>query len=88
MDYCAKESTLQPEGEIKSTSIKMDIQETYKVLSEMDSVLSEFESIVKGPLKGEDRRKDANCLCDEARMVTGLAYDCLQKILRIRECII
>ena len=79
---------LPPMEEVRNASIKMDIQEAYKILMEMDAMLSEFESIVCGHDPHDEKRKDACCLCDEARMVTGLAYENLQKILRIKNCVI
>ena len=88
MDYCAKESTFQPECEVKDATIKMDIQETSKILNEMYLVLSEFGSIINGKFSEENKRKDANCLWEEARMMTALAYECLKKLNEIKGNII
>lgn len=86
MDY-SKERQIEPE-EIKNTSMKMGIQETYKILNEMDEALSEFEVYVSGKHRNEEKRQDASCLCEEVRMVTALAYECLQKVLRIKNCVV
>lgn len=89
MDYCTRESTLNTcEGEVRTSSIKMDIQETYKILTEMDAVLNELGMIIKGPFNADKKQKDVNCLCEEARLVTALAYDCLNKLLEIKNSIV
>ena len=88
MDYCAKESTFQPECEVKDATIKTEIQETSKILNEMYLVLSEFGSIINGKFSEENKRKDANCLWEEARMMTALSYECLKKLNEIKGNII
>lgn len=86
MDYCAKESTFQPECE--PATIKMDIQETTKILHEMYCTLNDFASIINGKVSGEHNKKDANNLAEEAHMMAAFAYDCLQKLNEIKRSII
>ena len=88
MDYCARESTLCEAEEVRTRSVKNDIQETKKILMEMQLVLCEFEAIVIGQRDEGDKPKEANCIADDARIVTGLAYSCLQRVNRIKESIV
>lgn len=88
MDYCARESTLCEAEEVRTRSIKNDIQEAKKVLMEMQAILCDFEAIVIGQRDEGDKPKEANCICDDARIVAGLAYTCLQRVNRIRESIV
>ena len=84
MDYT---STPKVE-EIESSSIKMNIQETHKILKEMRVALAEFEIMLSGQTLDGEKDKESNCLCDEARTVAALAYECLQRLMRIKDCII
>ena len=89
MDYCARESTLNEMSEIaKEQSIKMSIQETHKILREMNCLLKEFASIVNGERKEDKTEREAICLWDEARLLTALAYENLQKLNEIKGSII
>ena len=89
MDYCARESTLNPcEDEIRNSTIKNDIQEIFKILCEINSVLQDFAQIINGNTHEEKQKKDANCLWEEARLMTALAYGNLQKLLEIKGSII
>lgn len=88
LDYCARESTLCEAEEVRTRSVKNDIQETKKILMEMQSVLCEFEAIVIGQRDEGDKPKEANCIADDARIVAGLAYSCLQRVNRIKESIV
>ena len=88
MDYCTRETTLQPEGEIENVTIKMDILETTKILREMYCTLNDFASIINGKVSGENNKKDANNLGEEAHMMTAFAYECLQKLNEIKRSII
>jgi len=84
MDYCAKESTLNTcEDEIKNATIKMDIQETYKIMCEMSNVLQDVGQIINGQTHEEKTNKSASCLWEEARMLTSLAYENLCKMREI-----
>lgn len=88
-DYCARESTLNScEDEIRNSTIKNDIQETFEILCETKSVLQEFATIINGNTHDDNAKKDANCLWEEARMMTALAYENLQKLLEIKGSII
>ena len=89
MDYCARESTLNScEDEIKNSTIKHDIQETFKILCETNAILQDFAQIINGQSHEEKVKKDANCLWEEARLMTALAYENLQKLLEIKGSII
>ena len=88
MDYCARESTICDPEEVRTRSIRNDIQEAKKVLMEMQASLGDFEAIVTGQRDEGDKPKEANCICDDARIVAGLAYYCLQRVNRIKESIV
>ena len=89
MDYCARESTLNTcDEEIRNSTIMADIQETFKILCETKSVLQDFSTIINGNTPDNNAKKDANCLWEEARMMTALAYENLQKLLEIKGSII
>ena len=87
MDYCARESTLEPMNEIRNGTIKTDVQETNKILADMDSILSDIEVFLNGSLGEDAARKDVKCLRDETRIMASVAYNCLQRIQRIKEII-
>ena len=94
-DYCAKESTIDAgsplfikEDDIKSSTIKMDVQETFKILCEMNIALQEFAQIINGHKQEETIKKDAACLSEETHMMTALAYDNLKRLLEIRNSVI
>ena len=91
MDYCARESTINayPMEEVKKEqTIQASIQETHKILREMKVALDDFGAIVNGSKLEEKVPVDANSLWDEARMITALAYENLQRLLEIRGSII
>ena len=89
MDYCARESTLNScEDEIRNATIKMDIQETTKILRETNCCLQEFAAIVNGGKQEDKTQKDAGSLWEEARMMTALAYENMQRLLEIKGSII
>ena len=90
MDYCAMESTLiDNRGEVgRDQTIQMSIQETYKILREMNDKLEEFGSIVNGSKHEDKAPRDASCLWDEARLLVALAYENLQKLNEIKKSII
>ena len=90
MDYCVRESTLNDREEVvRDQTIKASIQETRKILLEMHSTLIEFASIVNGDQKNDNKvQRDASSLWDEARLLTALAYENLQKLNEIRMSII
>ena len=88
MDYCARESTQNTcEGEVKTT-IKLDIQETYKILCETNSVLQDFAKIINGQNNEVKEHKDASCLWEEARLMTAMAYENLVRLQEIKGSII
>ena len=94
-DYCAKESTLDAgsplfikEDDIRSSTIKMDVQETFKILCEMNIALQEFAQIINGQQQEEKIKKDASCLSEETQMMTALAYENLKRLLEIRDSVI
>lgn len=72
----------------KDQTIKMSIQETCKILREMKVALDDFGAIINGSKIEEKVPVDANCLWDEARMMTALAYENLHRLLEIRGSII
>lgn len=76
------------EEEVKDATIKMDIQETYKIMNEMKCVLNEFASVVNGKHQEEKTPKDASCMWEEARMLTALAYENLKQLIDIKSSII
>lgn len=87
MDYCAKESTINayPVEEVKKDqTIQSSIKETCKILREMKAALDNFGAIVNGSKLEEKVPVDANCLWDEARIMTAMAYDNLQRLIEIR----
>ena len=89
MDYCARESTINEREEVgKDQTIKMSIQETYKILRDMNSSLHEFASIVNGDRPEDKTPRDASSLWDEARLLVALAYENLQKLNEIKGSII
>lgn len=93
MDYRVTESTLNTctpygEDEIRNTTIKSDIQETYKILCETNCVLRNFAQIINGETREEKKEKDASCLWEEARLMTALAYEDLQKLNEIKGSIL
>ena len=89
MDYCAKESTINSTDEVmREQTIKMSIQETYKILKDMNCMLQEFSAIVNGSKQEDKTPRDASSLWEEARMVTALAYENLQKLSEIKGSII
>ena len=96
MDYCARESTLNAydgeakycEDEVKNTTIKSDIQETYKILCETNQVLQDFAKIINGQNNEVKERKDASCLWEEARLMTAMAYENLVRLQEIKGSII
>ena len=89
LDYCARESTLNDIGEVaREQSIKMNIQETHKILCEMNCLLKEFSSVVNGSKQEDKTEKDASCLCEEAMILTALAYENLHKLSEIKGSII
>ena len=93
MDYRVTESPLNTctpygEDEIRNTTIKMDIQETYKILCETNCVLRDFAQIIDGRTREEKTEKDASCLSEEARMMVALAHENMKKLMEIKNGII
>lgn len=91
MDYCAKESTLNPvpcDEVIREQTIKMSIQETYKILGDMNATLQEFAQIVSGKADGDNVQKNVGSLWEESRLMVALAYENLQKLIEIKRSII
>ena len=91
MDYCAKESTLNSipcDEAIREQTIKMSIQETYKILGDMNATLQEFAKIVNGKENGDNVPKNAGSLWEESRLMVALAYENLQKLNEIKRSII
>lgn len=76
--------------EIKNTTIRNDIQETNKILREMECALDEFAQVINGSRNADKKTPpvDASSLWDEARMMTAQSYENLQKLLEIRNAII
>ncbi len=87
MDYCARESTLNPVDEVKDITIKMNVQEAYSILSEMNEKLKDLAQLVNGKPHEEKVQNNAGCLLEESRMVVGMAYLNLQIIDDIRKSI-
>ena len=89
MDYCARESTLNPVcDEVRDPTIKMSIQEAYNILTEMNEKLNEFSQIVNGKPHDDKVQKNAISLLDESRMLVALAYNNLQILDEIKKSII
>ena len=89
MDYCARESTLNPVcEEVRDPTIKMSIQETYNILTEMNEKLNEFAQIVNGKPHEGNEQKPVSSLWDESRMLVALAYNNLQILNEIKKSII
>lgn len=91
MDYCVKESTLNTatcDEAIREQTIKMSIQETYKILGDMNATLQEFAQIVNGKANGDNVQKNAGSLWEESRLMVALAYENLQKMNEIKRSII
>ena len=88
MDYCSKESTLNPCEEIREQTIQSSIQETFKILSDMNTMLQDFAQIVSGKTNEEKVQKNAGSLWEESRLMVGLAYENLQKLREIKGSII
>ena len=89
MDYCARESTLNPVREdVRDQTIRMNIQETYNILTEMNDKLNEFSQIVDGKPHEEKGQKSVASLWDESRMLVALAYNNLQMLDEIKKSII
>lgn len=94
-DYCAKESTLDAgsplfikEDDIRSSTIKTEVQETFRILCEMNIALQEFAQIINGQQQEEKIKKDASCLSEETQMMTALACENLKLLLGIRSSVI
>ena len=88
MEYGKMEAAIAEINE-KQTTVKDDIQETHSCLCEMSYVLNEFFAIVFGNKETEkDIPRDASSLSEEARMMTALAHDNLQKLNKIKNGII
>ena len=89
MDYCARESTLNPVcEEVRDPTIKMSIQEAYNILTEMNESLNEFTQIVNGKPHDEKVQKNAVSLWDESQMLVALAYNNLQILNEIKKSVI
>lgn len=89
MDYCARESTLDPvREEVRDPTIKMIIQETYNILTEMNEKLNEFAQIVNGKPHEEKAQKTASSLWDESRMLVAIAHNNLQILNEIMKSVI
>ena len=72
----------------KGFSVKDALQEANKILREISTVLTDLENNVTGKGTNTDTPKTPECLADEARFVTGMAYDCLQRVNRIKEALL
>lgn len=87
-DYCATESTRCGETTAKEVTVKNALQESNKILNDLSATLGELLITVCGKPADMERPSDATCLVDEARLLTGLAYECLQRANKIRETLI
>ena len=87
LDYIPKEQNANFDPEAKDVPLQLAVQETFKILNEMDCTLNDFESTVCGRVPKEEDRRGPNCLCDEARLTSALAYECLKKLQRIKNSI-
>ena len=88
MEYGKMEAAIAEINE-KQPTVKDDIQETHSCLCEMSYVLNEFFAIVYGSNGTEkDIPRDASSLSEEARMMTALAHDNLQKLNKIKNGIV
>ena len=89
MDYCARESTLEPcYDEVKETTIQMSIRETFKILSDMDAMLQDFAQIINGETHEAKKQLNAGSMWEEARLMTALAYENLQTLKEIKKSVI
>lgn len=83
-DYCAKEPTMCGEPVAREITVKDGLQETNKILRELMTTLDDMLVNVCGDHGDNELKSDATCLAQEARQVTGIAYECLQRANRLR----
>ena len=86
MNY--SELTACAEEPKKDVSIKDALQEANKILNEVDAMLNDIEVNVVGKRGAGDQATVAECLHDEAKQITGMAYECLCKVKRIKDVLI
>lgn len=73
----------------KEGTVKDALQETRKIMCEMEKLLEDIE----GNLHGNRQEtvmtdREPQNLLDEARCIAGLSYDLLNKVRRIKETLI
>ena len=89
MDYCVRESTVDDSVAVaREQTVGASIQETHKILREMNNILKVFASIVNGDKPEDKTERDVSSLWDESRLLVALAYENLQKLNEIKESII
>jgi hypothetical protein len=72
----------------KGITIANCLQETNKILREIEVELGDIGSTIFGQAAVENDRKSPQCLQEEAAYSAGLAYDCLNRLKRIKEGLI
>ena len=72
----------------RCVTLANSIQETNKILRDMDAELTDMIGTILGQESTDTERRSPSCLHEEAAMVAGLAYDCLLKVKRIKEGLI
>ena len=74
----------------KGISVKDSLQESRKILHELNDVLESIIIDVMGDNSRNDSDKlvEPDCLNNEAKIITGIAYELLNKAKRIREALL
>ena len=73
----------------KTVTVAGALQEANKILGDMGAMLAELEHVTTGsPSTDDGTRKTAQCLQEEATFLTGMAYECLCKVRRIKEALV
>ena len=73
----------------KGFSVKDALQEANKIVSDMNATLIDLEiNLIGKKVDPLSPAKTPDCLAEEARLLTGMAYDCLQRVNRIKEALL
>ena len=78
----------EPVERDRGVTIANCLQETNKILREIEVELGDIGSTIFGQAAVENDRKSPQCLQEEAAYSAGLAYDCLNRLKRIKEGLI
>jgi hypothetical protein len=72
----------------KRPTVKDSVQETRKILCELETVLEDISSVVIGERPEPDKPFEPDCLLTEAKMVVGLAYDALNMAKNLKDSLL